>query len=274
MVDNAYSVGIDYDSYRRDKDFYQPLSYSASLTKKLPISYLIMLIGIGALLFTSLWLYTLTTIPYFDIKEVNILTLNDEMIPPSVSTLLEKSIVGESYYSPIKRRVRVLLNNTPLIESFSIQRGKDFSLEVNLSLQQVDALFEFRDSVTKESSFIGQTNSDFVELNLTDVNFFKKDRVHITSSIVLQEQERKDLVEVIENYSVVIEDSYTKKVPPLEIYFPTSRLTLRIRESMSYARLHYVLQLIRLEREKSQITNISLHSKVCYDVYQHTLIME
>lgn len=267
MIDGAYSVGIDYDAYRRD-DYYQPPTSPTSSFSSLSLKYLIILILIASLLFASLVLYTLTCIPYFDVDEVTIVSLENLPIPPSITKIIEDGVIGESYYSSLKRNIKKILPENELINQLVVQKGKERGVNVFVGMNSVDALF------INNENYFALSGTSIVPISKEDGNFYKKDTLHITSNIALDSTEVENLMMLLTEERFLNEDVKEATIGLSEIYFPLQRLTLRIRESISYSRLHYVLQLIRLEREKSQITNISLHSQVCYDVYQHTMRMD
>ncbi len=147
-------------------------------------------------------------------------------------------------------------NNQQLIASVSLA-GTEVLWE-NLNTQEVSALID----------------GNIIPLQKEDLSFYSKDTVKITSSLPIGKKQLNVIVRLLGNDSSTIQQLESEQVPPLEIYIPHTRNTIRIRESISYARLHYVLQLIRLESSKSQITSITLYNQVCYDVYQNTLIMD
>jgi len=267
MVDSAYSVGIDYDLYRQE-DFYEPPIIPSVSYTRLSLRYLFVIAFIAFTLITSLIAYTLTCIPYFDIKQVSIVPLHSEVLPPSIITMIEGKTIGSSMYSPIKRNGEKLFIQHPLVKHVTIQRGKNRTIAAYVEMNPINAIF------VVNQQFFGLIGTDVISLSKDDFSYYTKDTIQITSASLLESVERESLITLLTDMEVDNSDIKDKRTTVSEIYFPSLHLTLRIRESISYSRLHYVLQLIRLEREKSLITNISLHSQVYYDVYQNSLIMD
>ena len=267
MVDGAYSVGIDYDVYR-NRDFYEPIHFVSEAPSKLSLPYLFLLMCVASVLMFSFILYTLTCIPYFDIETVSVVSLNNNSIPPSIIEALEQEVIGSSYYSPIRVKIKSLISKKLEVKDVIIKKiRKDHSVIISLDLDPIDAV------LVVDNSFLGISGSSVFPLHEEDAQFYVKDTIKITSTIIGEKQELESLMSVLTQQNLD-PTGFGYEMSQGEIYFPSLRLTLRIRESISYSRLHYVLQLIRLEREKSQITNITLHSQVCYDVYQNTLRMD
>ena len=267
MVDSAYSVGIDYDVYR-SHDFYEPVMVNTASYKKLPVKKVIIFIAIGLMLLSSFILYTLTCIPYFDIQHLSIVSSAHDSLPPSIEKMIEENLIGTSLYSPIKRNGEKIFTQHPLVKAVNVQRERDRSVTIGVEVHTIDALF------VVNNEYYGLIDGDLIPIYEDDIPYYSKETIQITSSTTFDSAQRATLIPLLQKQYVDKNELTGKKIASSEIFFPLMGLTLRIRESISYSRLHYVLQLIRLEREKSLITNISLHSQVCYDVYQNTLIMD
>lgn len=267
MIDGLYTIGLDYDAYRKD-DFYQPIVHKLTYPSPLSFKTLIVLIISSSLLFIFFSLYTLTCIPYFDVKEISFVSLHDQQIPPSVIQQVEKKLIGTSYFSPLQRKVKHLLNEQRVVDEVFVKRGKKRSIEVFVGVKEIDALYNIN------GNYYGLIGSSFFQLIDTDISLYTQHTIQIKTSQLPSELYVEDFITYLTQKDIHQEDVQDGVVSLSEIYIPIERITLRIKENISFSRLHYVLQLIRLERDKSLITNISLHSKVCYDVYNNTLRMD
>ena len=276
MVDHAYQAGLDWDTYRIQTPMQEiviPQDHvSEERVKNMSLGAIFALILCGITLTLLFSYYVLLNVPYFDIQQVTYQSNFSQPLPPSILEQYQADVVDTSIFSFAGRKTENLLLSHPLVKEVVVKRAKGHKLNVVVETYTPTLLM-----VDKSSegglSYWGAIETGFVQIEKRDFDFYQGSAMTLTVNSIDDDQLTLINQLLTEDKKFSSQELETM-LSPMVISLPSMAAEIRIKEEISYARLHYVVQLITLEYEKNHLTNIALNSKVRYDLYQDTLFKE
>lgn len=281
-MDNAYTIGFDYDTYRQ-KSFSVPLTLYVEKKNSSPLLVILMVVAI-----LLVGLYALRFVPLFDINEIEFILSKETNSAPIEAIELAQNYIGSSHFSLASNHLKKELASLEIVESVK----KEFSLfgkeRYHLKLKEVELLLI--DS-TKEHLF-GIVQGKIIALDMGNLPLFgvSKRVVELSNSYLEHIREwglDEQLLSLIAlakevgfdergHFPIIGDITYHRtsfeSFGTLSFTLPAYNSTLSVRGEFEIEQLQKALKVIKFEWENSKIHNIALTKQLRYDLYSQSVV--
>lgn len=301
-MDNAYSHGFDYDTYRSSHRTFQTDGYPFELVvdssrdseerpgrTRLQRS-LVVLVVLGIVV--ALGWYSLRFIPLFDIERVSFTVTGGFATVPLKAGELANKTVGTSLMSGSPAALERALAALPIVREVRVRRSLFSTLDVHLHIASpsvfiamvtpddtIGSIHMVRDGSLREIDFqdfkLFGNNTFVIEVSPQygshlvkyGIDQAMENVVSLASDMGMDEDGRYRIVGRIR-----YEENLGKAFGNMVMDLPAYNSKLYIREPVSESRLHDAVRLIRLEHELDTTRNIALIGQLRYDLYAQSLV--
>ncbi len=287
-MDNAYSVGFDYDCCRSKSTYNEPQLKLVQHPEVPSRKWL----WIGALVVVVLFWYALRFIPFFDVKRIE---MNIEQHPFAVDSQaiqIARPYIGTSLASAKPKALQHELQQIGIIKKAVVKRTSFSTLDVQLTLIEPQALLIGEQEDFAATSYYLYDEGNLVRITADQVSLFSsqvpaitvldsyaehmikygvdeglKEAIHLAHLLGWDEQKRYSIVKEMRYYQ-----STKEGFGHMELVLPAYHSRLSVRQVVDQQRLQDALQLIKLDYEHSGTRNIALMKQLRYDLYAQSLV--